>query len=99
MLIAPIFSMLLVTAQDTSSRLKEDAMDARQQLVVIFHKVGQTFRTFGQDVARESKEGGVAVGHGAAEAGKAVASGATSFGRNVKKRAKKVGQGVKEAFE
>jgi len=95
MLAVPLLSLMMVTAaQDLPARLKADAQDARQQLAVVFVRVGDTFQKIGQEV----KEGGVAVGHAARTAGQEVGQGAKQVGADVKKRAKRLGQGVKEAF-
>ena len=102
----PVLSLLLtVTAQDMSSRLKADAQDARQQLEVVFVRVGKTFKKVGQGakegaiaVGHGAKEGGVNLGHATTTVGKEAGQGAGKLGVTVKKRAKRIGQGVKEAF-
>jgi hypothetical protein len=95
MLAMPVLSLMLITTtQDFSSRLKEEAMDARQEAAVVFVNMGHAFERLGQG----AKAGGVAVGHAARTFGQEVGEGAKKVGSNVKKRAKKLGTGVKEAF-
>lgn len=61
----PVLSLLLATTtQDMSARIKADAQDARQQLAVVFVKVGQGAKQVGTGVKKRAKK----VGQGVKEA-------------------------------